>query len=196
MKKQVSFDSVDGILDTDKFVSAASGQNHADSNNEYDCSEVSTETELRLLAKTEFSFSNSNSRSYQRDLMEFYKEKEAKGERTPSPRIPILATLEVIPPKPGTNRLSRKDKQSGWSLPGTCKLMYICSHQTYNCFTDKSRSQSRTSKALERFFYNLTRPTDQRNQPIPKKIPHGLGLPAHMAPAFESSKKGKMKVLN
>ena len=58
--------------------------------------------------------------------MEFYKEKEAKGERTPSPaRVPILATLEVIPPKPGNNRLSRKDKQSGWSLPGITKHSFL-----------------------------------------------------------------------
>ena len=48
--------------------------------------------------------------------------------------VPIVATLEVIylwndddvtdmtdheviPPKPGSNRLSRKDKQGGWSVP-------------------------------------------------------------------------------
>ena len=84
----------------------------------------------------------------------------------------------MIPPKPGTNRLSRKDKQSGWSVP------------------DQSRSQSRTARAVGRFFYNLTRPTDQRNLPVPKKrTSKSLGLPSQFAPALEKGAGGgKMKV--
>ena len=56
-------------------------------------------------------------RSYQRDLMEFYAEKGAQGARGSVPSVPIIPTLEVMPPKPGSSRLSRKDKQGGWSLP-------------------------------------------------------------------------------
>lgn len=85
----------------------------------------------------------------------------------------------MIPPKPGCNRLSRKDKQAGWSVP------------------DKTRSQSRTAMAVERFLYNLTRPTDQRHQPVPKKRDSSsLGcMPSYLAPALGDKKGGKMKVI-
>ena len=79
-------------------------------------------------------------RSYQRDLMEFYKEQGAQGTRGSVPSVPIIPTLEVkifrekknnsfvyffskvMPPKPGSSRLSRKDKQGGWSLPKKEKI--------------------------------------------------------------------------
>ena len=63
-------------------------------------------------------------RSYQRDLMEFYKEKGAQGARGSVPSVPIIPTLEVMPPKPGSSRLSRKDKQGGWSLPKKEKIFF------------------------------------------------------------------------
>lgn len=120
-------------------------------------------------------------RSYQRDLVEFY-----KGQKDPDTSVrgrgsildvPILATLEVIPPKPGNSRLSRKDKQTGWSLP------------------DPSRSSSRTARAVERFLVNLTRPTDQRNQPIPKKPPKMSDpVPSSGGGGGNASNKGKMKI--
>ena len=118
-------------------------------------------------------------RSYQRDLIEFYQEKKHSypGAKGSIPDVPILATLEVIPPKPGNSRLSRKDKQSGWNLP------------------DPSRSSSRTARAVERFLVNLTRPTDQRNQPIPKKPPK-MSDPVPSGNTGTTSNKGKMKVLN
>ena len=96
-------------------------------------------------------------RSYQRDLLHFYREK-GTGERRGSEVPPLIATLEVnshrrlldimhleyvnppplllhtptsrpqvIPPRPGSNRLSRKDKQTGWTMP------------------NQSRSQSRSA---------------------------------------------------
>ena len=122
-------------------------------------------------------------RSYQRDLIEF---SQGQKDQNPATRsrgsmlnVPILATLEVIPPKPGNNRLSRKDKQTGWSLP------------------DPSRSSSRTARAVERFLVNLTRPTDQRNQPIPKKPPKMCDpVPAKASGGGNASNKGKMKVTN
>ena len=51
-----------------------------------------------------------NYRSYQRDLYQFYKEREEKGgvsKRNSVVAVPIIPTLEVMPPKPGSNRLSR-----------------------------------------------------------------------------------------
>ena len=64
-------------------------------------------------------------RSYQRDLMEFYKEKGGQCARGSVPSVPIIATLEVMPPKPGSSRLSRKDKQGGWSLPKKEKISFF-----------------------------------------------------------------------
>ena len=54
----------------------------------------------------------------------------------------------------------------------------------------------RTAKAVERFLCNLGRPTDQRNQPVPKKRPgNALGLPSALGPAFkDKDKAGKMKI--
>ena len=51
--------------------------------------------------------------------------------------------------------------------------------------------------AVERFLYNLTRPTDQRHQPVPKKRDSSsVGcLPAYLAPALGDKKGGKMKVI-
>ena len=59
------------------------------------------------------------------------------------------------------------------------------------------RSQSRTAMAVERFLYNLTRPTDQRHQPVPKKRDSSsLGcMPSYLAPALGDKKGGKMKVI-
>ena len=50
--------------------------------------------------------------------------------------------------------------------------------------------------AVERFLYNLTRPTDQRHQPVPKKRESSSlgGLPSYLAPALGDKKGGKMKV--
>ena len=58
MKKQVSFDSADGILDTEKFVTSTVA--HADNYHDYDYSEVSTETELRLMIKNKTVFATLN----------------------------------------------------------------------------------------------------------------------------------------
>ena len=68
-------------------------------------------------------------RSYQMDLMEFYKEKGAQGARGSVPSVPIIPTLEVMPPKPGSSRLSRKDKQGGWSLPKKENIFILKLHQ-------------------------------------------------------------------
>ena len=95
MKKQVSFDSPPSAIQT------PSSRATEDSQGE----EVSL-------------------RSYQRDLMEFYKEKGAQGARGSVPSVPIIPTLEVMPPKPGSSRLSRKDKQGGWSLPKKEKIFF------------------------------------------------------------------------
>ena len=62
MKKQVSFDSADGILDPQNFATAASRGDNC-----YDYSDVSTETELRCL-KTDFFFKSIHS-AFLKDLI-------------------------------------------------------------------------------------------------------------------------------
>ena len=148
-------------------------------------------------------------RSYQRDLLEFYKEQAARGARGSVPDVPIIPTLEVMPPKPGSSRLSRKDKQGGWSLPRKEKIfLYKSIDVPQRHFVLQTRSRSRTVQAMERFLYNLTRfialaknvayakltfrPTDQRNQPIPKRSSKSeFGVERR-----HSEGRGKMKVRN
>ena len=86
MKKQVSFDSsplslrIDDCEDT--IETLISQDQDADDDTLHDDVEI---------------------RSYQRDLLEFYKEKGLKKKA----EVPLIPTLDVIPPKPGSNRLSR-----------------------------------------------------------------------------------------
>ena len=172
MKKQVSFDSPPCAIKT------------ITDNLEDDAGE-----DQEKVSGEENSEQENTVRSYQRDLMEFYKDAGAVGHRGSVPSVPIIPTLEgghqsrqplrscwecpamsvmlqVMPPKPGSSRLSRKDKQGGWSLP---KKEKIFSNSQLSSSSLQTRSRSRTVQAVERFFYNLTRPTDQRNQPIPKR---------------------------
>ena len=162
MKKQVSFD----------YRSPSAGEIPED------CSSISKEGLSFIEKMSDTSLTeNQPIRSYQRDLLEYAAiHKDESQCRGSVLDVPIVATLEVIPPKPGNNRLSRKDKQTGWSLP------------------DPNRSSSKTARAVERFLVNLTRPTDQRNQPIPRKPPKTCDpVPSKGGPG-PSNKGGKMKV--
>ena len=76
------------------------------------------------------------------------------------------------------------------------KILIASNHFYCLLLISADRSQSRTAMAVERFLYNLTRPTDQRHQPVPKKRDSSsVGcLPAYLAPALGDKKGGKMKV--
>ena len=81
-------------------------------------------------------------RSYQRELMEFYAEKGARGARGSVPSVPIIPTLEVMPPKPGSSRLSRKDKQGGWSLPKKENIFISKLHEMkYLCYRREAEAE-------------------------------------------------------
>ena len=77
------------------------------------------------------------------------------------------------------------------------KILIASNHFYCLLLISADRSQSRTAVAVERFLYNLTRPTDQRHQPVPKKRDSSsVGcLPAYLAPALGDKKGGKMKVI-
>ena len=172
-------------------------------------------------------------RSYQRDLLHFYREK-GTGERRGSEVPPLIATLEVNshrrlldimhleyvnPPYPcccthppplrrssrpgpaptgSAGRTSRPGGPCPTSPAARAGLHHeqylqsvpVCLHGVY------ITTVFRTAKAVERFLCNLGRPTDQRNQPVPKKRPgNALGLPSALGPAFkDKDKAGKMKI--
>ena len=97
-------------------------------------------------------------RSYQRDLLEFYKEQAARGARGSVPDVPIIPTLEVMPPKPGSSRLSRKDKQGGWSLPRKEKIFLSKSSLKTILFIDEkpqpnSSGDGKISIQLDEVYY-------------------------------------------
>ncbi|XP_023321654.1 uncharacterized protein LOC111696315 [Eurytemora carolleeae] len=109
-------------------------------------------------------------RSYQKDLVDFYRNKmEIEKEGVSSTSVRSLPSES----KTGQSRLGRRDKQAGWSLP---------------------RPKRRTSKvetALRLFIANLFRPTEQRNLPLPKKQKHNDAVPVQQV---QPRPAGKMKV--
>merc|ERR1712037_875697 len=88
-------------------------------------------------------------RSYQRELMEWLqvkREEEMRSGGGDFTNLPLLQSLR--PEMPRMNRLEKKER--GWKVP------------------EPNQCRGRLAEAVLLFLVNLTRPIDQRHQPVPK----------------------------
>jgi len=108
-------------------------------------------------------------RSYQKELLEYYQKKVLTESSND------FAKMNTSFVHSNCERKSRQNKRDGWSISDPEK-----------------QKNSRYTIAVKTFFVNLTRPTDQRNQPLPKKIKFNKHLIPHHQP--QPKQGGKMKV--